>query len=112
MKEKYEVSTCTCTVSEQLLYVLLSQKLKEDYQRIENEKTEIETELLKKGTTSSDAEVMDTLNWVELILLLQVASLKRMKRELEAKVEELEDEVDDLNIKVDSLQQVNDITCD
>ena len=55
---------------------------------------------------------MDTLNWVELILLLQVASLKRMKRELEAKVEELEDEVDDLNIKVDSLQQVNDITCD
>lgn len=38
--------------------------------------------------------------------------MKRMKRELEAKVEELEDEVDDLNIKVDSLQQVNDITCD
>ena len=45
-------------------------------------------------------------------MLLQVASLKRMKRELEAKVEELEDEVDDLNIKVDSLQQVNDITRD
>ena len=36
----------------------------------------------------------------------QVVSLKKMKRELESKVEELEDEVDDLNIKVDSLQQV------
>ena len=37
---------------------------------------------------------------------LQIASLKRMKKELESRIEELEDEIDEMNVVVDSAQQV------
>ena len=41
-----------------------------------------------------------------LSFCVQIASLKRMKKELESRVEEAEDELDDANIKIESLQQV------
>ena len=41
-----------------------------------------------------------------LSFCVQIASLKRMKKELESHVEEVEDELDDANIELESLQQV------
>ena len=42
--------------------------MKEDYQKIESEKTEIETELLKKGSISTDNEVIDIHWWAWSII--------------------------------------------
>ena len=40
------------------------------------------------------------------IVIVQISSLKRVKRELEAKIEELEDELDEVTVRSESLEQV------
>ena len=60
------------------------QELEEENKRISQEKEDLESEVLSSTTLSTESEV---------------TSLKKMKREMESKVEELEDELDEANAK-------------
>jgi myosin-18 len=72
----------------------LSAKLKETQEELEkanHEREDLQTELLQQTSAASTES--------------EVTSLKRMKRELETKLEGMEDDLDEANIKVDNLQQ-------
>ena len=64
---------------------LLLQELEEENARSRQEKEDLEAEVLAQSSLTADSEL---------------TSLKRMKRELESKVEELEEELEDVNIKL------------
>ena len=61
-----------------------TQELKEENKHICQEKEDLEAEILSNTTATTESEL---------------TSVKRMKRDLETKVEELEDELDEANIK-------------
>ena len=45
-------------------------------------------------------------SYYEYVTFIQISSLKRVKRELESKIEELEDELDEVTVRSESLEQV------
>ncbi len=62
-----------------------SQELEEEHKQVVQEKDDLESEVLSSTTSASTESEM--------------TSLKRMKRDMETKIEELEDELDEANVK-------------
>lgn len=58
--------------------------LEEDNKRLAQDKEDLESELVSNSTMTSESEV---------------TSLKRIKRDMEAKIVELEDELDEASLK-------------
>lgn len=64
--------------------------MEEENKRLSQEKEDLESELVSTTSMTTESEL---------------TSLKRMKRDMEAKVLELEDELDEASLKLDNLQQ-------
>ena len=64
--------------------------MEEENKRLSQEKEDLEAELVATTSMTTESEL---------------TSLKRMKRDMEAKVLELEDELDEASLKLDNLQQ-------
>ena len=60
------------------------QQLEEENKQIRQEKEDLESEVLSHTSQTAESEI---------------TSLKRMKRDMELKIEELEDELDEVNLK-------------
>ena len=58
--------------------------MEEELEKANQEKEDLQTELLQQTSAQTESEV---------------TSLKRMKRELESKLETMEDELDEANLK-------------
>lgn len=67
-----------------IVYFAHLQLLEEENKQIRQEKEDLESEVLSHTSKTAESEI---------------TSLKRMKRDMELKIEELEDELDEVNLK-------------
>lgn len=67
-----------------MLHLPELQQLEEENKQIRQEKEDLESEVLSHTSKTAESEI---------------TSLKRMKRDMELKIEELEDELDEVNLK-------------
>lgn len=67
------------------------QQLEEENKQIRQEKEDLESEVLSHTSKTAESEI---------------TSLKRMKRDMELKIEELEDELDEVNLKWECSQDI------